>query len=91
MFFFITFIAILSNTIVAQDPKGADARSTEVSVGCFSGDSSVMLTNGEQKQIGYLQTGDEILSINHLNIVPSEMFIMLDKETTKQGRFNLII
>jgi hypothetical protein len=44
-----------------------------------------MLINGEQKQIGYLKTGDEILSVNQLNIVPSEMFIMLDKETLKQG------
>jgi len=64
---------------------GADSRATDVSVGCFSGDSSVMLINGEQKQIGYLKTGDEILSVNQLNIVPSEMFIMLDKETLKQG------
>jgi hypothetical protein len=44
-----------------------------------------MLTNGEQKQIGYLKTGDEVLTVNHLKVVPSEMMIMLDKETSKQG------
>jgi hypothetical protein len=82
---FFTFFFGLCDIITAQDGKGADARSTEVSVGCFSSDSSVMLTNGEQKQIGYLRTGDEIISIKDLKIVSSEMFIMLDKEISKQG------
>ncbi len=75
------------NYIRAQtsDPKGAAASATDVSVGCFSGDSSVILSNGEQKHIGYLKTGDEIRSVNHFKIVPSEMFLMLDKEPSKQG------
>jgi hypothetical protein len=82
---FLTFFFGLCDIITAQDGRGADARSTDVRVGCFSSDSSVMLTNGEQKQIGYLQTGDAIISIKDLKIVSSEMFIMLDKETSKQG------
>lgn len=67
--------------------SGAEAHSTDVSVGCFSSDSSVVLTNGEQKQIDYLETGDKILAINHLKVVPSEMVIMLDKEPTKLGTY----
>ncbi|CAF2746124.1 unnamed protein product [Rotaria sp. Silwood2] len=70
-----------------SDGKGANASSTEVSIGCFSNDSSVMLTNGEQKQIGYLQTGDEILTVDHLKIVPTEMVIMLDKQRSKHAQF----
>ena len=64
---------------------GAEARSTDVHVGCFSADSSVMLTNGKQRHIGYLKTGDEVLAVNDLKVVPSEMVIMLDKEISKQG------
>jgi hypothetical protein len=87
MFIFITFIILFTGlcTITAAQTPGASAGATDVSVGCFSGDSLVMLTNGEQKQIGYLKTGDEILSVNHLKVIPSEMFIMLDKEPSKQG------
>ncbi|CAF3269640.1 unnamed protein product, partial [Rotaria sp. Silwood2] len=65
----------------------ANASSTEVTIGCLSGDSSVMLTNGEQKQISYLQTGDEVLTVDHLKIVPTEMVILLDKQTSKQAQF----
>ena len=88
MFIFYIFVICLvgiSNICAADDAKGADARSTDVHVGCFSGDSSVMLTNGEQKQISDLQTGDQMLAIDQLKIIPSEMFIMLHKETLKQG------
>ncbi|CAF2914204.1 unnamed protein product [Rotaria sp. Silwood2] len=74
-----------------NDGKGASASSTEVGVGCFSGDSSVMLINGEQKQIGHLKTGDEILAVNNLKIVPSEMIIMLDKHISKQTIFYTFI
>jgi hypothetical protein len=56
-----------------------------VSVGCFAGDSLVSLTNGEQKQIGNLKIGDEVLSVGHSEVIPSEMVIMLHKETSKQG------
>ncbi|CAF1361335.1 unnamed protein product [Rotaria sordida] len=70
----------------ASSKKGANAYSTEV-LACFSGDSSVMLTNGERKQISYLQTGDEILTVDHLKIVPTEMVIMLDKQRSKQAQF----
>lgn len=73
------------------DLGGADARSTEVSVGCFASDASVLLTNGEQKKIDYLKTGDEILTVNQLKVVPSEMVIMLDKETSKQGIYSILI
>jgi hypothetical protein len=82
---FITFLVILTDLIETNNSQGTTAGSTDVSVGCFAGDSSIMLTNGEQKQIGYLKTGDEILSIHHLKIVASEMFLMLDKQPSKQG------
>jgi hypothetical protein len=86
---FITFLVTLTVLIEAANGQGqgqgTDASSTYVGVGCFAGDSSIMLINGKQKQIGYLKTGDEILSIHHLNIVASEMFLMLDKQPSKQG------
>ncbi|CAF3805598.1 unnamed protein product [Rotaria sp. Silwood1] len=90
---FISKIIILYLTAIypsygqKSDAKGANASSTEVTIGCLSGDSSVMLTNGERKQIGYLQSGDEVLTVDHLNIVPTEMVIMLDKQTSKQAQF----
>ncbi|CAM4760304.1 unnamed protein product [Rotaria magnacalcarata] len=70
-----------------SDGKGANAKSTDVSVGCFSGDSLAMLANGERKQIGNLKIGDEILAVNQLKIVSSEMIIMLDKEKSRQAKF----
>ncbi|CAF2109372.1 unnamed protein product [Rotaria magnacalcarata] len=73
------------------DTDGADAQSTKVSVGCFSSDSSVMLTNGEEKQIGYLQTGDEILTVDDSAVIPTEMVFMLDKQTSKQAKFYTFI
>ncbi|CAF1370977.1 unnamed protein product [Rotaria sordida] len=74
-----------------QTRDGADATSTDVGIGCFSGDSSVMLTNGKQKQISYLQTGDEILAVDHLKIIPTEMVFMLDKQRSKQAKFYTFI
>ena len=71
--------------------SGASASSTDVSVGCFSSDSSVLLVNGERKSIGYLRTGDQLLAVNHFNISSSEMFLMLDKETSKIGRIERFI
>ncbi|CAF1371930.1 unnamed protein product [Rotaria sordida] len=46
-----------------------------------------MLTNGKQKQISYLQTGDEILAVDHLKIIPTDMVFMLDKQRSKQAKF----
>ncbi|CAF4258947.1 unnamed protein product, partial [Rotaria sordida] len=69
----------------------ADASSTDVGIGCFSGDSSVMLINGKQKQISYLQTGDEILAVDRLKIIPTEMVFMLDKQRSKQAKFYTFI
>ncbi|CAF1319304.1 unnamed protein product [Rotaria sordida] len=71
--------------------RGADAHSTDVSVGCFSSDSSVMLINGEQNQIDYLQTGDKIFAVDHMKIVPIEMIFMLDKQRSKQAKFYTFI
>jgi hypothetical protein len=82
---FIAFLVTLSVLIEVNNGQGTTAGSTDVRVGCFAGDSSIMLTNGEQKQIGHLKTGDEILSVHHLKIVSSEMFLMLDKQPSKQG------
>lgn len=69
----------------ADDGRGADARSTDVHVGCFSGDSMVMLTNGQQKSIDMIRIGEQIQSIEQFKIVPSEMFFMLHRETSKQS------
>jgi hypothetical protein len=82
---FVTLLVILTALIKGANGQGTTASSTYVGVGCFAGDSSVVLRNGEQKQIGHLKTGDEILSIHHLKIVSSEMFLMLDKQPSKQG------
>ncbi|UJR07516.1 hypothetical protein I4U23_011805 [Adineta vaga] len=86
---FITYLLTTRNIVAAADEegKGASASSTDVSVGCFSSDSSVVLMNGEQKQIDSLRTGDQILAIDQFNVRPSEMFIMLDKETSKIATF----
>ncbi|CAF1014817.1 unnamed protein product [Adineta ricciae] len=81
---FIAFLLITNKINAADDEgKGASASSTDVSVGCFSGDSSVLLVNGGQKSIGHLRTGDRLLAVDHFNISSSEMFLMLDKETSK--------
>ncbi|CAF1269221.1 unnamed protein product [Rotaria sordida] len=93
MFIFINIILLLSgiNKINGDDGRGASASSTDVGVGCFSGDSLVILNNGQQKQIDHLKTADEILGVNHFKIIPSEMIIMLDKQTSKQGKFYTFI
>jgi hypothetical protein len=85
LFLITLYILIEANNGQAQGQGTTAARSTDVSVGCFAGDSSIILTNGEQKQIGHLKTGDEILSVHQLKIVSSEMFLMLDKQPSKQG------
>jgi hypothetical protein len=82
---FVTLLAILIALIKADNGQGTSASSTDVRVGCFAGDSSVVLRNGEQKQIGDLKTGDEIRSIDQLKIVGSEMFLMLDRQPLKRG------
>ncbi|CAF1424414.1 unnamed protein product [Rotaria sp. Silwood1] len=74
-----------------NDGRGASASSTEVGVGCFSADSSVILNNGQLKQIDLLKTGDQILTINHNKIVSTDMIFMLDKETSKQAKFYTFI
>ena len=86
----IIFIGNVNQIVFAEDGKGADARSTDVSVGCFAGDSMVQLTNGQLKQIGHLQTGDRITSVENSKLSADEMFLMMDKEPFQQGIFTLI-
>lgn len=89
--FILKFLIILTTAIHQingqEDGKGADARSTDVHIGCFSGDSVVLLNNGEEKLISHLQAGDKILAVNHFNIVSTEMLFMLDKQKSKQGYY----
>jgi hypothetical protein len=85
LFLITLYILIEADNGQAQGQGTTAAKSTYVNVGCFAGDSSIMLANGEQKQIGHLKTGDDILSIHYLKIVSSEMFLMLDKQPSKQG------
>jgi hypothetical protein len=82
---FVTLLVILTALIKGANGQGTTASSTYVGVRCFAGDSSVVLRNGEQKPIGDLKTGDEIRSIDQLEIVSSEMFLMLDKQPSKKG------
>lgn len=80
------FILNFNLVVNAQDGKGADARSTDVNVGCFAADSIVQLITGQEKFIGNLQTGDRIRSIEQKKIVQDEMFLMMDKEPNQQGK-----
>ncbi|CAF1444448.1 unnamed protein product [Rotaria sordida] len=54
---------------------------------CFSGDSLIQLSNGEYKEIGNLQSGDEITTIDQSKIISTEMIMMLDKQISKQALF----
>ncbi|CAF3838230.1 unnamed protein product, partial [Rotaria sordida] len=54
---------------------------------CFSGDSLIKLSNGEYKEIGNLQSGDEIITIDQSKIISTEMIMMLDKQISKQALF----
>ncbi|CAF4234884.1 unnamed protein product [Rotaria sordida] len=58
---------------------------------CFSGDSLIQLSNGEYKEIGNLQSGDEITTIDQSKIISTEMIMMLDKQISKQGILFIII
>ena len=75
----------VQQTVRAQDGRGADAKSTDVHVGCFAGDSMVRLSNGQEKQIGLLRTGERIISVENSNLTSDEMFLMMDKEPFQQG------
>lgn len=83
------FICNFNLIVNAQDGKGADARSTDVNVGCFAADSMVQLMTGEERLMGDLQTGDQLKSVNDLKIVQDEMFLMMDKEPNQQGNSTL--
>jgi hypothetical protein len=61
------------------------AYSTEVDVRCFSGDSLIKLSNGQEKEISSLKSGDQILTIDKKKIVSTEMILMLDKQISKKG------
>ncbi len=67
--------------------KGAWAYSTEIDIRCFSGDSLIKFSNGEEKEISSLKSGDQIMTIEQSNIVSSEMILMLDKQISKKGIF----
>ncbi len=82
---FLTILAVLITLIEADNGQGTTASSTDVSVGCFASDSSVVLRNGEEKQIGDLKTGDKIRTIDQMKMIDSEMFLMMDQQPLKQG------
>lgn len=52
---------------------------------CFSGDSLVTLSNGQDKRIDSLNIGDEILTIDQSKLISTEIIMMLDKEISKEG------
>ncbi|CAF3637472.1 unnamed protein product [Rotaria sp. Silwood1] len=54
---------------------------------CFSGDSLIKLSNGEYKEIGNLQSSDEIITIDQSKTISTEMIMMLDKQISKQALF----
>jgi hypothetical protein len=90
LFFIVALLTVISigaapgfDTVeMSPDPvgKGATASSTEVEVRCFSGDSLVTLAKGERKYIGYLQSGDEVLTVDGSKIVNSQIVMMLDSK-----------
>ncbi|CAF3773377.1 unnamed protein product [Rotaria sp. Silwood1] len=54
---------------------------------CFSGDSLIKLSNGKYKEVGNLQSGDEIITIDQSKIISTEMIMMLDKQISKEALF----
>jgi hypothetical protein len=61
------------------------ASATEVFVQCFSSDSLIKLSNGKEKEISSLKSGDEIITIDEKNLISTEMILMLDKQISKKG------
>ncbi|CAF1077196.1 unnamed protein product [Rotaria sordida] len=66
---------------------GAYSYSPHGTAQCFSGDSLIKLSNGVYKEIGNLQSGDEIITIDQSKIISTEMIMMLDKEISKEALF----
>ncbi len=77
---------------ISLDFSGATATSTEVTVTCFAGDSLVTLSNGQRKQIGHLQSGDEVLAVDDdssKKIVNTQMMMMMDKNAFDKGNYEV--
>ena len=45
------------------------------------------LSNGEEKEMRFLKSGDEILTIDQSKLVSTEVIFMLDKQISKKGLF----
>lgn len=73
------------------ESKCADARSTEVGIGCFSGDSLVRLIDGREKPIGSLQSGDAIFTAQPSKLSSTEMIFMLDRQTSEDALFYTLV
>jgi hypothetical protein len=57
---------------------------------CFAADSLVTLTNGQQKSISELQSGDNILAYNDKTkkVISTNVITMLDKQPHQFGRIS---
>ena len=60
-------------------------------VRCFAGDSLIQLSNGTYKQMKYLKSGDQILTIHQTKIISTQMILMLDKQSSTQGTSNITL
>ena len=79
------FCSARSSRETLEFDLGADARSTEVGIGCFSADSLVQLIDGREKSIGSLQSGDAIVTAQQSKLSSTEMIFMLDRQTSEEG------
>jgi len=52
---------------------------------CFSGDSLVKLSNGEDKRIDSINIGDQILTIDQSKLISTDVIMILDKHSSKKG------
>lgn len=69
--------------------EGADARSTEVSVGCLASDSQVQLFDGKFISISHLKPSNRIRTIENNEIRWTEMILMMDKNSHQIGSMKL--
>ncbi|CAF2859881.1 unnamed protein product [Rotaria sp. Silwood2] len=84
----IGFIILLNIDSSSSDHESHhDDHHDERGAQCFSGDSLIKLSNGEYKEIGNLQSSDEIITIDQSKIISTEMIVMLDKQISKQALF----
>ncbi len=61
-------------------------------VRCFAADSFVSLTDGQQKKIGELQSGDKVLAYDDKTkeVISTHVITMLDNQPNQFGNFSCL-